>query len=1002
MDTETTLKSTTRRFFLCAATVLAAFGAWADNWLWTGAADNIWSTDANWQKDGNNNVNRKFEEAYFSEKFTTDYGYRVQFTGNESINWKAHIRTGTEEQPIVFYADDPSHGLKINKADGGWYVGYDDCASGEAWLRLKSGTYDTTGMWLIGGSTDTGHLVICDGATVKGDGDFYLYKGSVAVEGGTVTVPSGKWTHLAGTGTSTLNLNGGTFVTRHVHNDAGKTATLNFNGGTLLANAAYASNGGLIHSGVSVKVGAGGGTIDNGDFDIQIGATIDDSSSGVLTFTGCGSTTLAADSLNGLDVKLVDGYLLVTNIDTEISKSLTVNGGTFETAVNKWTKMYSGCTLDLNGGCFKTRHIEGTGGTLNFNGGTLQATTSYNNGLIGGAGVAVNVNGGTVDCNGYDVIIARPLSGPGGLTFIGGSTITFNGDVNYTGVTGVAPGTTLKASSARVSSILSKGIALVGVPVLNTPYTIVTSDEDLSGLTLSGNVTCPIASAFTADFADGGKSIVVTVTALNPGCYVGPADGDLSVAANWSDGVVPTTGNATISCASPATLAKGASFAPSSITFGAGSAPVTINGDTAFENVTEVVSLSSSSHTINVPVRFTGDIQVKQTAMAETGDLANSHVTFAGGAYAAAGHALESGSSDAVYSRCIFGKYYLASTATSRWEAPYQGSTKRRVCVADGSSFYIPFAGSLKELYVGKGAKVDIGDWNTSARCSYQVYGEIVATNLTETGSGDRYMSWNQGTATTGVFKFESVTNAMTGNWWILGDQNMASKHVYYIGAGGLNFSGTTATYCFGFTASGNRETIRPWYSDFTIANRSDGNRAVVFRQTVEFCTDDENGTGRTITLDAVTRGNGTPVVIIVSGSGTLKVNRPASNDQNPTVTLTDTATLEYAAGATLGTGTITFGGGTTFAYVNSGNTLTLPSTIVLPDSGTTTLRIGGTRLRDGEHVILASASAGSAAHLAIDPDSPALDGRRRYALVEKDGALVLDIASSGIVITLR
>ena len=994
MNIGSTLKSTGAAI-VAVATVLAASGALADSWYWTGASDNIWNTDANWSKGGNSNVNRMFEEAYFSEKFKTDYGYRVQFTGNESIDWKAHIRTGTEEQPVVFYADDPAHGLKINKADGGWYVGYDGCASGEGWLRLESGTYDTTGYWQIG-YTDTGHLIVCDGAMVNGT-DFYIRKGSVTVEGGTVTVPSGNWTRLGANGASTLNLDGGTFETRHIHKDA-NAPIINFNGGTLLANATYASNGGLIQSGIAVNVLAGGGTIDNGGYDITIGAAIGDDGSGGLTFTGSGSTTLETDTLNGLDVKLNDGCLYIAK-DTEISKSLTVNAGTFESAVSTWTKMYNGCTLNLNGGCFKTRHIEGYGGTLNFNGGTLQATASYANGLIGGTGVAVNVNGGTVDCNGFDIIIARTLSGSGGLTFIGGNTITLSGNVNYSGVTGVAPGTALKASSAIVSSILSKGIALVGVPALNTPYTILTSDDDLSSLSL-GNVTCPIASAFTADFADGGKSIVVTVTALNPGWYVGPTDGNLSVAANWSDGVVPT-GNATISCDSKATLTKGGSFAPTSITFGAGSAPVTINGDTALENVTEVVSLSSSSHTINVPVCFTGDIQVKQAAMAETGDLSNPHVTFAGGAYAAAGHSLESGSSDAVYSRCVFGKYYLASTSASRWEAPYQGSTKRRVCVADGSSLCIPFAGSLKELYVGKGAKVDIGDWNTSARGSCLVYGEIVAANLTESGSGDRFMSWNQGTTTPGVFKFESVTNAMTGNWWILGDQNMASKHVYYIGSGGLNFSGTAATYCFGYTASGNHETIRPWYSDFTIANRSDGNRAVVFRQTVEFCTDDESGTGRTITIDAVTRGNGTPSVI-VSGSGTMKVNKQANNDQPPSVTLTDTATLEYAPGATLGTGTITLGGGTTFAFANSGSTLTLPSTIVLPDSGVATLRIGGDRLRDGTHVILASATAGSATHLAIDPDSPALDGRSRYALVEKDGALVLDIASSAFVIMVK
>ena len=978
-----------------AASLLAATGAWADNWLWTGATDNIWSKDANWSKDGNSNVNRKFEEASFSEKFKTDYGYCVRFTGNESINWKAHIRTGTEEKPIVFYADDPSHGLKVNKSDGGWYVGYDGCASGEAWLKLESGTYETTGYWQIG-YTDTGHLIVGEGATVSGT-DFFLRKGSVTIDGGTVIVPSGNWTRFGSNGASTLNLNAGTFATKHINKDA-NSPVINFNGGTLLANATYTSNGGLIQSGIAVNVLADGGKIDNGGFDVTISAAINDDSSGVLTFTGSGSTTLAADTLNGLDVELDDGDLHIAS-DTEISKSLTVNGGTFESAVSTWTKMYSGCTLNLNGGCFKTRHIEGYGGTLNFNGGTLQATASYANGLIGGNSVAVNVNGGTVDCNGYDVIIVRTLSGSGGLTFIGGSTITLNGDINYGGVTGVAPGTTLKATSARVSSILSKGVALVGVPALDTPYTILTSDDDLSGLSLD-NVTCPIASAFTADFADDGHSIVVTATALNPGWYVGPADGDLSVAANWSDGVVPTTGNAAISCVTQATLTKGASFAPTSITFGAGSAPVTIIGDTAFENVTEVVSLSSSSHTINVPVRFVGDIQVKQAAMAEIGDLEKPHVTFAGGAYAAAGHALESGSFEAVYSRCIFGKYHLASTAENRWEATYQGSGKRRVCVADGASLYIAYAGALKELYVGKGAKVDIGDWNTDARSSYQVNGEIVATNLTESGSGDRFMSWNQGTTTPGVFKFESVTNAMTGNWWVLGDQNTASKHVYYIGAGGLNFSGTAATYCIGANNNGNHETIRPWYSDFTIAGRGDGGRALVFRQTVEFCTDDESGTGRTITIDAVTRGNGTPAVI-VSGSGTLKVNRPASNDQHPSVTVTDTATLEYASGAKLGDGTVTLGADTTFAFENSGSTLSLPAPIVLPDTGVATLRIGGGRLRDGEHALLASAPVGGAAHLAIDPTSPALDGRR-FTVAEKDGALLLDIASSAFIMVIR
>ena len=141
---------------------------------------------------------------------------------------------------------------------------------------------------------------------------------------------------------------------------------------------------------------------------------------------------------------------------------------------------------------------------------------------------------------------------------------------------------------------------------------------------------------------------------------------------------------------------------------------------------------------------------------------------------------------------------------------------------------------------------------------------------------------------------------------------------------------------------------------------------------------------------------------MIVSGSGTLKVNRPASNDQHPSVTVTDTATLEYASGAKLGDGTVTLGAGTTFAFANSGSTLSLPSPIVLPDSGVATLRIGGDRLKSGDHTILASAPEGAAAHLAIDQSSLAIDGRK-YSLTEKEGALVLNIVPiPGLMLIIR
>ena len=121
-------------------------------------------------------------------------------------------------------------------------------------------------------------------------------------------------------------------------------------------------------------------------------------------------------------------------------------------------------------------------------------------------------------------------------------------------------------------------------------------------------------------------------------------------------------------------------------------------------------------------------------------------------------------------------------------------------------------------------------------------------------------------------------------------------------------------------------------------------------------------------------------------------------------MTLKDTVTLEYTtAAATLGTGAITLGAGTTFAFVNSGNTLTLPSAIVPPTGADekATLRINGDRLRSSSHTILSGVASGAADHLTIDPESTALAGRK-FAIVEKDGNLVLEVKSKGLIIIFR
>ena len=525
------------------------------------------------------------------------------------------------------------------------------------------------------------------------------------------------------------------------------------------------------------------------------------------------------------------------------------------------------------------------------------------------------------------------------------ATLAINAGKKLTsGKISFAAGTTLEVPSTGVEmgEIAFSGEGAVTLKVSDEPL----ADGDYSLVRSTGNLPANVATAFDVVIQSESPYVLYTPDNRELKLLVGNAtpttrvwigtagDGKMSTAGNWVGGV-PSAGAALCIPSTAATIDNDIDgFAPASITFGYGSGVVTISGN-PITGVVAITNLSTTaSHTINAPVYFAGDIQVKQAAMAETDDLAKAHVTFAGGAYAAPGCAIENGNSTAVYSRCMFGKYYLANVANNLWSATVQGSSKR-LCVADNSTLYIPYAGVLTELYIGNGSKVDVGEMaNTTGRIGYRNYGEMVVTNMTITGSGDRFVSYNQGTNTLGVFKFDSVTNSMTDNWFCLYDKNAAASHVFYIGEGGLNFANASGSaYCLGLNKDGNSETIRPWYSDFTIAGRGDSTAALVLRRSVEFCTDDESGIGRTITIDAVTRGNGAAPAITVSGSGTLRVNKAASNDDHPTVTVTNTATLALKPGASLGTGDTTVCNGAALEVSGSG-TVTLGN-LTLSDGAT-------------------------------------------------------------------
>jgi autotransporter-associated beta strand protein len=83
-------------------------------------------------------------------------------------------------------------------------------------------------------------------------------------------------------------------------------------------------------------------------------------------------------------------------------------------------------TATLSGGTFSTPtvYVDGGSGTLEFDGGTLQASAEGTL-IASGVTVTVGANGGTIDTNGKAVTIASAITGSGTLTITGGGVATF-------------------------------------------------------------------------------------------------------------------------------------------------------------------------------------------------------------------------------------------------------------------------------------------------------------------------------------------------------------------------------------------------------------------------------------------------------------------------------------------------------------------------------------------------------------------------------------------------
>lgn len=604
---------------------------------------------------------------------------------------------------------------------------------------------------------------------------------------------------------------------------------------------------------------------------------------------------------------------------------LTINDGTF-TAKSKIVFGTNGGSssgnIVLNGGTLVAKRIEcssSQGSTILFDGGTLKA---YADGVLiaahDGLSVTAGPGGGTVDAAGKSVTIEEPISGAGGMSFVGGGSVAITNGNTYAGATTVEIGTVLHIPGPA-DFPASFVVAVPAAAPQDGVYTVAVIDgagvfsSVPDGIVKPANVTLRLS-------ADS-KSILC-IYGNPPNTWIGGASGSLSEDRNWSLGYVPTSGDSCfIGSGAEADLTVGSVFAPDVITFTSDSASVTISGENAISGITVITNLSAVNHTINVPVRFMDKIRVKQAAI-DFGARAESHVVFAGGAYGT--------TFDGDYSRFISG-HYILSDDTGAWSAN-ESSNGKVYGLLYGSSVTVPYVTDMSQLRNGvtdgtttaNGGAFTTGVYRAAcdvSRHNFSENAEFVVTNeLAMTLSGNRYLSYR---IAAGWFKFEKVTidKSSTSHKFYFSHSGSFSGSAKYIrvGAGGIGFEDGQAnspSYQFG-NKSADKVTIAAWHDDFSIGTKGQpGNADVTFAgNSTSFDTTDESGVGRTITLDAICAGSS---AVNIKGLGAVVVNNPA-NTCSGAVGVSDSATLALNAGCPLGTGAVTVNGGATLEVAESG-----------------------------------------------------------------------------------
>lgn len=267
---------------------------------------------------------------------------------------------------------------------------------------------------------------------------------------------------------------------------------LNITGGTMNVGNLFEVG----HLGLNVSAGTSTATVSAGTLnvenDIKVGFAGNTGSSAELKVTGgtvnAGTTTNRwviigqYDPTNAL-VEVSNGGALNLNAGTDIMFATSNNSGTRSLTVDNGTingTAAGGSYIDLNrnnvtggtstmtiknGGLVKVDAIVGGANTtLNFDGGTLRATSSDAN-FIGGDISAVNINAGgaILDSNGFNPIAPANLVGTGDVEKVGTGSVTLSGTGSDVGAATVSAGTLyISGQLTSTGTTVASGAAIGG------------------------------------------------------------------------------------------------------------------------------------------------------------------------------------------------------------------------------------------------------------------------------------------------------------------------------------------------------------------------------------------------------------------------------------------------------------------------------------------------------------------------------------------------------------